>query len=813
MSSSTAFNIALAGLTMLCFLPYTTAFGAGNIPSYSHMEHIAFRHGDIEDILLELVKKAAVGGAAASVLSGLSGFLSELGSSSSGSNQGSSIAGKKFGPLDLKRVYFGNWLRDYSQAMDVAGLAKLSVQGIINVVMVLGFLAHGYATEEFQVTPERLGVYLPVEHIDNPRGYNENKDARQVHPSLRPPVEEVELEVDPRTGMLNYIANEQGHWDTSAAFVRRNVFACIDAGRRARQSKSDPELWEAYRLLGTFLHTLEDFSAHSNYLELALKKLGHDDVFCHVGRNAVVRDPQGQMVPYLVTGSFGGSDFIHSLLGESSDKISEASLTTLDEKVSQASNSTSTFEKLHSLLGAIPSGSGGGGNLSRELEDVHETTRAQNPNELSPEEMYQTIWKIFTLRDHVMKFISETLEKIPGLNKLIDDVSESVQVFVLKTLQPYVLPIMSQATTVLKEGSEVVVDNPDQYRVFDDDDFWHPTHSLLAKDHFSMILNEPAGKVARVVVRHAVEDIVRAWDDVSIDPNQVVHHVLETFHHPFFSSGSRLQDEMLQTVREWLNTQDRHFVLNALTKQAVRDNKNHRQGSEKYIHQHPHGHGGAHPHSHQEVPAYARSIDPSYGQSSYSQSERPQQYGQSGQDYQQSSHHQYQRSQEYEQPSQGYEQQYQQRESYGQGAQSGYEQPQYGEQRQHHQHQQQQQNSYGGDRENSSSYGHSGNGGSYGGQYASEGYSSNTNSYQAPSGPPPMSQYEQPSYQSGGYNQQNEYGQQNHQEPRQQSYGYNQGQESYGNNSENTYENQGGYQGGYQGHHGGYQGGSNYQQY
>lgn len=28
--------------------------------------------------------------------------------------------------------------------------------------MVLGFLAHGYATEEFQVTPERLGVYLPV---------------------------------------------------------------------------------------------------------------------------------------------------------------------------------------------------------------------------------------------------------------------------------------------------------------------------------------------------------------------------------------------------------------------------------------------------------------------------------------------------------------------------------------------------------------------------------------------------------------------------------------------------------------------------
>ena len=70
--------------------------------------------------------------------------------------------------------------------------------------MVLGFLAHGYATHEFEVTAERLGVYLPVrlvtvcslnilkftfpsdtlrpsqtEHIDNPKGYGEDEDARK----------------------------------------------------------------------------------------------------------------------------------------------------------------------------------------------------------------------------------------------------------------------------------------------------------------------------------------------------------------------------------------------------------------------------------------------------------------------------------------------------------------------------------------------------------------------------------------------------------------------------------------------------------
>jgi hypothetical protein len=49
--------------------------------------------------------------------------------------------------------------------MDIAGLSKLSKQTILNLVMALGFLAHGYATGEFEVTDERLGVYLPTEHM------------------------------------------------------------------------------------------------------------------------------------------------------------------------------------------------------------------------------------------------------------------------------------------------------------------------------------------------------------------------------------------------------------------------------------------------------------------------------------------------------------------------------------------------------------------------------------------------------------------------------------------------------------------------
>jgi hypothetical protein len=57
----------------------TAAFGAGNIAAPSAAEGFNWRHGDIEDVLLTLVI--------------------------------SSRTGKKFSKMDVKRVYFGNWLR------------------------------------------------------------------------------------------------------------------------------------------------------------------------------------------------------------------------------------------------------------------------------------------------------------------------------------------------------------------------------------------------------------------------------------------------------------------------------------------------------------------------------------------------------------------------------------------------------------------------------------------------------------------------------------------------------------------------------
>ncbi|KAH9922490.1 heterokaryon incompatibility protein Het-C-domain-containing protein [Fomitopsis serialis] len=635
MASTSHAHLFLIFLCILVFcLPGSGvyAFGAGNIPSFAYLEGKAFRHGDIEDVLADMAKRAASGGFALGALLGAGG-------------------GKKFKALDVKRVYFGNWLRDYSQAVDTAGLSKLQLQTIVNLCMVLGFLAHGYATGEFEVTIERLGVYLPTEHIDNPKGYPDN--ARSFDSRLRGPVNPQELEIDRKTGMKNYIANEHGGWDTSKALVRRVLHQCIDIGRRYRQTNQKDDLYEAYRLLGQAvrstphrlvcrlaeacdheqLHTMEDFAAHSNFCELSLVAMGHTDVFVHVGDRVRIQAPDGKHVAPLVTGTFGSSDFIHSLLGEASDHISQASVVDLNAQLekARASSNTSSANNLRELLTSLPDGSGG--ELTREMAGVERIRAAgqrsrdmgsggggggygeraaygggggggyggsggyggggggyggqgadmKAPEQMSPQELHAVLWQVLSFRDSVMKKVSVIITKIPGLSSLLDKITDSVSVFVFTTLEPFLKPIMKQATTGLSAASGEVIDKQDQYEVFDNPNASDPTHSFMSKDHFNLILNEPAGQLGKIILQYTVTRVVKAWDDVGINPHDVTEDVLHSLFHPdFHVRGSEIQRQMLDFMKRWVDElgSDRNEVLRRLTKQSVRNHMNVRIGHE-----------------------------------------------------------------------------------------------------------------------------------------------------------------------------------------------------------------------------------------
>ncbi|KUJ21831.1 Het-C-domain-containing protein [Mollisia scopiformis] len=605
--------ILIACLVILVLPAPAAAFGAGNIPSIAQVEGLNFRHGDIEDML----KTVAF------------------------------IKGHKWTSMMVKRVYFGNWLRDYSQAVDVGSLKGVNAPTIRILVWVLSFLSFGYATEEFEVTEERLGVYRPEEHIDNPKDYADNKDAREFDPRLRGPVQQVELDVDMNTGMKNYIANESGGWATSAGYIKFSFARSIHFGRvytngSGNTRGKEADLCEALRCLGQGLHCMEDFGAHTNYTELALRELGYHDVFPHCGIATEV-NIRGHRIFPLVTGTFGAVDFIHSVLGEATDHFTQSEVEEMDVALKGAEIAQNRSDSqlndgqrgifgsgggtdFVSLLTQIPGMGGGLASTARDLqaqstaqEFENETARADastqfaapptsgaagatstipgmSPN-FDPIKTAKQIYPILEFRDKVVKAINNTIAKIPGLESLIERISETLTVFVLSLLAPFIRPIIEAVSKTLKDGSSTVVEASanQQFEPWNDPHCSNPTHSMLSKDHFSNKLNGVAGRVATTILQYAAPRILYAWENPGVPVEEVMNDILRAFHHPALRDESiEIHRNMFNTVRKWVDEQsDRQALNGILSSESVKAGRNHKTIGEKGL-DHSHGALGGH---------------------------------------------------------------------------------------------------------------------------------------------------------------------------------------------------------------------------
>jgi hypothetical protein len=493
------------------------------------------------------------------------------------------------------------------------------------------------------VTAERLGVYRPEEHIDNPKDYAENQDARQFDPRLRGPVQPIELAIDPNTGMKNYIANENLGIATSLGYIKWSFARSIHFGRMythgARKGR-DEDLCEALRCLGQGLHCVEDFGAHTNYTELALRELGMHNVFPHVGSQTMI-NLRGKQVYPLVTGTFGGVDFLHSVLGEASDtmiqtEVNDSEVDQLNAALGQASGNSkrsangdpaAAASPLTDLLSKIP----GTGSLIQEAVDLqaasdrqaaenerfsdgnrglddYSSSRAAAPGQTSfpappsidVKNAVSKIYPILSFRDKVVRQISAIVSKIPGLEKMIDTITEKVTLFVMGLLAPFIKPIIASASNALKTGSGAVISSSanQQYLVWEDPSSSDPTHSMLSKDHFSNILNSPAGELAAEILQYVAPRIIYGWDHPEVPENEILDDVSRVFHHPAARDQNvEIQRKMFSVVEAWVQKRpDRGSNLNnILSSESVKAGKNHQvaniQSSLQGVQQLAHAHG------------------------------------------------------------------------------------------------------------------------------------------------------------------------------------------------------------------------------
>ncbi|KAK3314097.1 heterokaryon incompatibility Het-C, partial [Apodospora peruviana] len=483
------------------------------------------------------------------------------------------VHGKKWAPDVIKRVYFGNWLRDYSQALDFTSLRNVDEASHRVVISVLSLMAFGFSLNGFDISKTSLGVYRPEEHVHNPKNYAcDISDPRTWDPRLRGPVSPTEIAVDPRTGMKNYIANESGGWATSAGYLRFSIARCIHFGRiylcGGNKSGRPEDVDESLRCLGQALHCLEDFSANSNYCELALLELGYSTAFPHCGSSTRMR-VSGKNVYPLVTGMMGTGNFLQSVSSEL-DQLDTA-LKIAGEEMAFRSRRLSGFLDRLSRAGMA----------SPDLDDAYAMVGSESKKvavsdqSLDDELVLKNIRAVLELGDKIAKFVH-------GNPRLQEKFDETLTVFVLGLLAPFVRPVIATVTKALREASSRATSDSKlhQFDPWDDSKCTDPTHSMLSKDPITNILNECAGRVAATIVQYTVPRILYAWEHPAVPVDEVANDILRCLHHPATRDPRvQIQRNMYATVEKWVDDRSLDTKLpDILSSDSVKALRNHVDG-------------------------------------------------------------------------------------------------------------------------------------------------------------------------------------------------------------------------------------------
>ena len=156
---------------------------------------------------------------------------------------------------------------------------------------------------------------------------------------------------------------------------------------------------------------------------------------------------------------------------------------------------------LRELLDKIPSGIFGDKNNGQKIDEIQSNANAaqmqntavspRNPEEFTVyvKNSYEQIMPAIKFHDDIIKAIDSAVEKIPVLPKIIEQLEEQLSVFVFSIIAPFIVPLIHQIRNELRTGSDEIIQSSEkeQHIVFDNDNANDPTHSMLAKDHFSNV--------------------------------------------------------------------------------------------------------------------------------------------------------------------------------------------------------------------------------------------------------------------------------------------------------------------------------------
>ncbi|KAJ6144662.1 hypothetical protein N7470_008557 [Penicillium chermesinum] len=186
----------------------------------------------------------------------------------------------------------------------------------------------------------------------------------------------------------------------------------------------------------------------------------------------------------------------------------------------------------------------------------------------------------------------------------------------MSLLAPFIRPLINVAAKALQSGSSGVINasGKHQYEPWTDPHCTDPTHSLLSKDHFANILNEPAGLVASATLQYVAPRVLYAWQHIDVPEHEVLKDCMSIFHHPAFRNmHNEAHRTMFEAVENWSKQHGRKLD-DVLSSEGVRAGRNtngiphtHGGGGGGFAALGGNAHGGSHGASHGHGQSHASS--------------------------------------------------------------------------------------------------------------------------------------------------------------------------------------------------------------
>lgn len=470
-----------------------------------------------------------------------------------------------FSQNETFQIYYGNWLRDVSQVLVKATVRltmesqkklknidnpriqdllqnmpnKISHEGWVELIELFAayeFIYKKNRKEEIlhyenhlavfrerfgRLTKDILGIYRPEEHLDNPKGLEDDSfiDISFEYESAKGIYETKRLYAGESAASLainkyqqkNYIwtDKEDALRPSSDLYMSQQLKLAVTKGKTV----------EGFRHLGSFFHVLEDYFAHSNFTELSLMKAGFTRVYPWVEE---MHGKDYTTIP-IVTGKFLEDDTAASILPKMADIMFPIGFT--DYHLRKPGERTFNDAFILTTLNDLSKG---------QAEDG-----AQN----NPTYVGQDAAGWLNLYNQYLSLIdmkAEFLHSPWGFPFRIWDRAMHTIGDMLSTYNNIVFNLL--LSTVDDDIKEEQTHHSNKNYGSD------PTHTQLAKDDHHHPLNPLASELAEAAVKDVGQRIKDIWEGKISDPDgsQLVEYVLTKYsRHP---KDTNWMDEI---VREW----------------------------------------------------------------------------------------------------------------------------------------------------------------------------------------------------------------------------------------------------------------------